>query len=110
MCTASKRVDRVVEREVGAGHLVEGGLGADLVEVDAEGLRRIEGPNPLDIQPWKAPSLLSLHPLRIPAHRTYVRTLTGSGSPIQRLAGRCWGEGARAAASRTQPSATADPR
>jgi hypothetical protein len=63
MCAASKGVDRPVEREVVAGHLVEGGLGSHLVEVDAEGLRSVECPDPFDVETGKAPSLLSIDPL-----------------------------------------------
>jgi hypothetical protein len=33
------------------------------VEVDAEGLRSIEGPDPLDLEAGQAPSLLFVHPL-----------------------------------------------
>ena len=59
MGTASEGVHRPIERQVVAGHLVEGGLGPHLVEVDAEGLRSIEGPDPFDVEARQAPSLLS---------------------------------------------------
>ena len=63
MRAAPERVDRPVEREVVAGHLVERRLGPDLVEVDAEGLRSIEGPDAFDVEAREASSLLSIDSL-----------------------------------------------
>src|SRR5262249_52513424 len=78
-----ERVDRPIERQVVARHLVEGGLGSDLVEIDAERLGRVEGPDSLDVQPGQAPPLLPLDLLSIPAHR--LSSLAPSGSRVERM-------------------------
>jgi hypothetical protein len=63
MSAAAECVDRPVERQVVARHLVESGFGTHFVEVDAEGLRSIEGADPLYVQAGKARSVLSVHSL-----------------------------------------------
>src|SRR5262249_51343980 len=78
-----ERVDRPIERQVVARHLVEGGLGSDLVEIDAERLGRVEGPDSLGGQPGQAPPLLPLDLLSIPAHR--LSSLAPSGSRVERM-------------------------
>src|SRR5262249_9035814 len=63
MRAAPEGVDRPVERQVVARDLVERRLGADLVEVDAERLRRVEAAHPLDLETRQTPALLLFHSL-----------------------------------------------
>src|SRR5262249_60380702 len=63
VCAASKGVHRPVERQVVARHLVERRLRPDLVEVDAEGLWRLEGPDPLDVEAGQTFPLLPIDSL-----------------------------------------------
>lgn len=69
MSATSVEVDRPLEAEGGAGNVVERRLGADLVEVDSQGLGRIKRAyHPLPDHPRKAALPVSLYVLLFPAH------------------------------------------
>src|SRR6478609_5488063 len=76
MGAAPVLIDRVAEPVATARHVVQGRAGADLVEVDAHRLRRIEGAGDRAVADSWQPQIV-LHSLFVPAHRTYVRITRG---------------------------------
>src|SRR5258708_3293822 len=88
-------VDRPVEAVAAAGDGVEGGLGADLVEVDPHRLRRVEGPDHGAVADAGQAQVV-LDSLLIPPHTNIcshrVRMMS---SPL-----RCWSRSLRACRSR----------
>src|SRR5215210_267526 len=85
MTAPPERVDRPVEPVARAGHVVEGGLGADLVEVDAGRLGSVKGADDGAVSDSRQPSLVVIDPLIVPAHlRTHVRTPGPRAQPGRR--------------------------